>query len=144
MAKKKPIETYKVFNRQIILFLALFIILLIISIKCFSTNDTDIAIFLLTGAILISLGIFLSPMYFVFSSKSLTAIWLVSFKKTISWGSINSIIEYKLLSAVDYFAHYEIMYRYNYKGKQLIKQFDLPRNKRTRKFVEKFAKHKIV
>ena len=39
---------------------------------------------------------------------------------------------------------YEIMYHYNYKGTQMIRQFDLPRNKRTRKFVEKYAKYKIV
>ena len=144
MAKKKQIETYKVFNRRIVLFLALFIILLIISIKCFLSNDTEVALFLLAGAVLVSLGIFLSPLYFLFSSKSLTAIWLLPFRKTIYWSSVNNIIEYKLFSAVDDLAHYEIMYNYNYKGAQMIRQFDLPRNKRTRKFVEKYAKNKII
>ena len=114
MAKKKQLETYKVFNRRIILFLALFIILLIISIKCFLTNDTEVALFLLAGAVLVSLGIFLSPLYFLFSSKSLTAIWLLPFRKTIYWSSVNNIIEYKLFSAVDDLAHYEIMYHYNF------------------------------
>ena len=108
------------------------------------TNDTKVELFLLVGAVLVSLGIFLSPLYFLFSSKSLTAVWLLPFRKTIYWSSVNNIIEYKLFSAVDDLAHYEIMYHYNYKGTQMIRQFDLPRNKRTRKFVEKYAKYKIV
>ena len=144
MAKKKQTEQYKVFNREIVLFSSMFIVLLTVSISCFLTNETDIALFLLAGAILVSLGVFLSPLYFVFSSKSLTAVWLLSFKKTIHWSSVNNIIENKLFSAVDDSAHYEIMYHYNYKGTQMIRQFDLPRNKRTRKFVEKYAKYKIV
>jgi len=144
MAKKKQTEQYKVFNRQIVLFLSLFALLLIFSISCFLTNETDIALFLLVGSVLVSLGVFFSPLYFVFSSKSLTAVWLLSFRKTIHWSSINNIIEYKLFSAVDDLAHYEIMYRYNYKGKPMIKQFDLPRNKKTRRLVEKYAKYKIV
>ena len=144
MAKKKQTEQYKVFNREIVLFSSLFIVLLMVSISCFLTNETDIALFLLAGAILVSLGVFLSPLYFVFSSKSLTAVWLLSFKKTIHWSSVNNIIENKLFSAVDDSAHYEIMYLYNYKGKQMIRRFDLPRNKKTRKLVEKYAKYKIV
>ena len=144
MAKKKQTEQYKVFNREIVLFSSMFIVLLTVSISCFLTNETDIALFLLAGAILVSLGVFLSPLYFVFSSKSLTAVWLLSFKKTIHWSSVNNIIENKLFSAVDDSAHYEIMYRYNYKGKPMIRQFDLPRNKKTRRLVEKYAKYKIV
>ncbi len=144
MAKKKQTEQYKVFNREIVLFSSLFIVFLMVSISCFLTNETDIALFLLAGAILVSLGVFLSPLYFVFSSKSLTVVWLLSFKKTIHWSSVNNIIEKKLVSAVDDLAHYEIMYLYNYKGKQMIRQFDLPRNKKTRKLVEKYAKYKIV
>lgn len=144
MAKKKQTEQYKVFNREIVLFSSMFIVLLTVSISCFLTNETDIALFLLAGAILVSLGVFLSPLYFVFSSKSLTAVWLLSFKKTIHWSSVNNIIENKLFSAIDDSAHYEIMYLYNYKGKQMIRRFDLPRNKKTRKLVEKYAKYKIV
>ena len=140
----KKTEQHKIFNHQIILFLSLFTILLILSIIFFLTNETDIALFLLAVAILISLGLFLSPLYFVFSSKSFTAVWLLPFRKTFHWSSVDYIIEYKLFSAVDDLAHYEIMYRYNYKGMQIIKQFDLPRNKKTKKFIEKYAKHKIV
>ena len=144
MAKEKQTAQYKVFNRQIILFLSLFTVLLILSISCFLTNQTDVALLFLICAILVSLGVFLSPIYFVFSPKSITAVWLMSFKKTIHWSSVNSIIECKLFSAVDDLAHYEIMYNYNYKGKQMIRQFDLPRNKKTRQLVEKYANNKIV
>ena len=144
MKKIKTTEQYRVFNRQIVLFFCGFIVLLIFSISCFFSIENDIALFLLIGAVLVSFGIFLSPLYFVFSSKSLTAVWLLGRKKTIHWSSVNNIIECKLFSAIDDLAHYEIMYCYNYKGKQMIRQFDLPRNKRTRRYVEKYAKYKIV
>jgi glucose-6-phosphate-specific signal transduction histidine kinase len=144
MKKEKPTEQHKVFNRQIVLFFAVFIILLIFSISSFLSNENDIALFLFVGAFFVSLGMFLSPVYFIFSSKLLTAVWVLRFKKTIHWSSDNNIIECKLFSAVDDLAHYEIMYSYNYKGKHMVRQFDLPRNKRTRKYIEKYAKHKIV
>ena len=141
---RKKNEQYKVLNRHVILFFGLFAILLILSVACFLANETDVALFLLISAVAVSLGIFLSPIYFVFSSKSLTAVWLLPFKKTIHWNSVTAIIECKLFSAVDDLAHYEIMYLYHDKGKQTIRQLDLPRNKKTRKLMERYAGHKIV
>ena len=141
---RKKNEQYKVLNRHVILFFGLFAVLLVLSVACFPANETGVALFLLISAVAASLGIFLSPIYFVFSSKSLTAVWLLSFKKTIHWSSVNTIIECKLFSAVDDLAHYEIMYLYHDKGKQTIRQLDLPRNKKTRKLMERYAGHKIV
>lgn len=141
---RKKHEQYKVLNRHVILFFGLFAVLLALSVACFLANETDVALFLLASAVLVSLVVFLSPLYFVFSSKSLTAVWLLSFKRTIHWSSVNTIIECKLFSAVDDLAHYEIMYLCRDKGKQAIRQLDLPRNKKTRKLVETYAKHKIV
>ena len=144
MTKKKQTEQYKVFNRQIFLFLCLCTVLLIFSTACFLINQASLALFLLAGAVLGSFGVFLSPMYFLFSPKSLTAFWLLPFKKKIHWSEVNNIIECKLFDAVDDLSHYEIMYSYNYKGKQMVRQFDLPLNKKTRAHVEKYAKRKIV
>ena len=141
---RKKNEQYKVLNRHFILFVSLFAILLILSVACFLANETDVSLFLLISAVAVSLGIFLSPIYFVFSSKSLTAVWLLSFKRTIHWSSVNTIIECKLFSAVDDPAHYEIMYLCRDKGQQTIRQLDLPRNKKTRKLMERYAGHKIV
>ena len=141
---RKKNEQYKVLNRHFILFVSLVAVLLILSVACFSANETDVALFLLISAVAVSLGIFLSPIYFVFSSKSLTAVWLLPFKRTIHWSSVNTIIECKLFSAVDDLAHYEIMYLCRDKGQQTIRQLDLPRNKRTRKLMERYAGHKIV
>ena len=141
---KKKREQYKVLNRHFILFVSLVAVLLVLSVACSLANETDVSLFLLISAVAVSLGIFLSPIYFVFSSKSLTAVWLLPFKKTIHWNSVNAIIECKLFSAVDDLAHYEIMYLCRDKGQQTIRQLDLPRNKRTRKLMERYAGHKIV
>ena len=138
-------ERYKVFNRHIFIFISLFVTLLILSITCFLTSETNIALLLLIGAVLISLGIFLSPLYFVFSPKTLTVVWLLPFKRSIHWSEISKIIECKLFStAIDGLSLYEIMYAYSYKGEQTVRQLDLPRNKQTRILVEKYAKRKIV
>ena len=144
MAKKKQLPEYKVFNRQIILVLSLFIVLLIFSINCFLTNEIDFALLLLIGAILVFLISFSFPLYFVFSPKSITVVWLLPFKKTIHWSSINNIHENKWFSSIDHLPNYSIMYVYNHKGNQIIKEFDIPRNKRTKKFIEKYAKYKII
>ena len=39
---------------------------------------------------------------------------------------------------------YEIVYRENYKGEIVIKNIDLPRNRKTKLLIEKYAKHKLV
>ena len=144
MAKKRQTEQYKVLNRQAVLFGCLFTVLFILTVTCFLANETDVALCLLACAVLVSLGIFLSPLYFVFSSKSLTAVWLLPFKKTVHWSSVHNVIEYTLFSAVDDLAHYEIMYLCRDKGKQTIRQLDLPRSKKTKKLMERYAGHKIV
>ena len=149
MAKKNKHEQYKIFNREIILILSLFIILSLFSISCFQSNDTEIAVLFFIGAILAFLCAFLFPIYFVFSSKSLTAVWLLPFKKTIHWSSVSIIIEqksieYSLFSSAIDLPHYEIMYHYNYKGEETTKELDLPRNRKTKKLIEKYAKSKIV
>ena len=66
---RKKNEQYKVLNRHFILFVSLVAVLLVLSVACFPANETDVALFLLISAVAVSLGIFLSPIYFVFSSK---------------------------------------------------------------------------
>lgn len=141
---KKKNEQYKVLNLRVFLFAVLSFVLLTVSFYFFITNDTEIAIFLLVAAIASALVFFLSPLYFVFSVTKLEVAWILPFKKTIFWSSIINIVEYKLFEAVDNASKYEIMYLISHKGKAVVKQLELPRNKKTRKLIEKYSKKKIL
>ena len=142
--KSKPIEKTIIFNRRILLFVITFIIFLCFSISLLKSEDVELGIPLLVVSIFISLGIFLSPLYFVFTKNEITVIWLFQYKRIIPWRSIKSIIELKWGEVYKDLPKYELIYHLNHKGHIISKQFDVPRNKRTKQMIEKYAKHKIV
>ena len=141
---KKAIEKTIIFNRRILIFVFVFIILLAFSISLFKSVDKGLGISLFIVSIFISLGIFLSPLYFVFTENEITVIWLFQYKRVIPWSAIKSIIELKWGEVHRDLPKYELIYHLNYKGYIVSKQFDIPRNKRTKKMIEKYAKYKIV
>ena len=89
-------------------------------------------------------GAFVFPAYFVFSSKGVKAFWLLPFKKTVYWSAVNSIVEYKRFFSDDGSAKYVLNYRSEYNGRQTVREFELPRSKKIKKLVEKYAKYKII
>ena len=137
-------KSSRIFNREILLYAVVSLVLLLSSLSFFSANEREIALFLLIPAIPIGAGVFLTPLYFSFSDKALTAVWLLSFRKTIFWSAINHISEEKFLFSSDHTSKYVIMYRCLVHKASAVREFSLPRNKRTRRFVEKYAKNKIL
>ena len=142
--KSKPIEKTIIFNRRILLFVITFIIFLCFSISLLKSEDVELGVLLLAVSIFISLGIFLSPLYFVFTKNEITVIWLFQYKRIIPWSSIKSIIELKWGEVHRDLPKYELIYHLNYKGYIVSKQFDIPINKRTKRMFEKYARYKIV
>jgi len=142
--KNNLIEKTLVFNRQIFIFLAAFVVCLSFSIDFFKSGDIEIGVVLLIIALAMSLGVFFSPLYFVFTKEELTAIWLFQHRRVIPWYAVKSIIELKWGEVYKDLPKYELIYHLNYKGHIISKQFDIPRNKRTKQMIEKYAKHKIV
>ena len=141
---KKPIEKTVIFNRRILLFIFAFVMFLCFSISFFKSGDKEIGIALLVISVLISFGIFFSPLCFVFTKNEITIIWFFQYKRIISWNSIKSIIELKWGEVHRDLPKYELIYHLNYKGYIVSKQFDIPRNKKTKKVIERYAKYKIV
>ena len=141
---KKTIEKTVIFNRRILLFIFAFVMFLCFSISFFKSGDKEIGIALLVISVLISFGIFFSPLYFVFTKNEITIIWFFQYKRIISWNSIKSIIELKWGEVHRDLPKYELIYHLNYKGYIVSKQFDIPRNKKTKKVIERYAKYKIV
>ena len=136
----KRIEKTVIFNRRILILIAFFILPL-----CFFRSvDKEFAFVLFSLSFLALICIFFTPLYFVFTKKEITVIWIFQYKRTIPWASIKSIIELKWGAVNRDLPKYEIIYQLNYKGYIVSKNFDIPKNKRTKKMMEKYAKYKIV
>lgn len=141
---KKPIEKTVIFNRRILLFVVAFVAFLCLSISFFNSGDKEIGIALLVVSALISLGIFFTPLYFIFTKNEITIIWLFQYKRVIPWSAVKSIIELKWGEVYRDLPKYELIYHLNHKGYIVSKQFDIPRNKKTKKVIERYAKYKII
>ena len=144
MAKhNKRIEKTVIFNRRILILIAIFILPL-----CFFRSvDKEFAFVLFLLSFLALICIIFTPLYFVFTKKEITVIWIFQYKRTIPWASIKSIIELKWGEWGEVhrdLPKYELIYHLNYKGYIVSKQFDIPRNKKTKKVIERYAKYKIV
>ena len=139
---KKHIEN-KIYNKQFWLFPIVSAILLFSAILCAFTDDTEIALFTALLSALIAIGIFVCPFSFIFDSKKITVKYLV-YKKVIHYSSITNIIESKLFQSYDNLPKYEIMYLMKYKGESVIRQLNLPRNKKIKKMLQSYLKSKII
>ena len=139
---KKHIEN-KIYNKQFWLFPIVSAVLLFSAILCAFTEDRKIALFTAILSALIAIGIFVCPFCFIFDSKKITVKYLVC-KKVIHYSSITNIIESRLFQSYDIFPKYEIMYLMKYKGESVIRQLDLPRNKKIKKMLQSYLKSKII
>lgn len=140
---KNKTEEYVVFNKQILLFLFISILTFIASTHTFR-EDTTISISLLAFGIFLLLLILMIPTKFIFSNKQLRVIWLLPIEKTIFWSNVTTIIENSFFSAIDDLSNFQIIYNSNYKGKSMVKVFKIPRNKKTKFYLNKYAKYKIT
>ena len=143
MKKTKKATNVKIYNKHFFIFPTISVILLFSSLLFALTDDVDIALFTAILSILIAIGIFVCPIYFLFDSKKITIKCLV-YKKVIHYGSITSIIESKIFQSYDNFPKYEIMYLMKYRGESVIRQFNLPRNREIKKMVDAYLKSKII
>ena len=139
---KNQHESHAVYNKEFFIFLLISIVLFVLSIMF--NDDKTIFIFLLAFAIISFLGIFLVPIKFVFTSKQIRLVWLLSFEKIIFWSNVDTIIENNFFKKIDDIANYQIIYRTTYKGKTINKEVQIPLTKKTKTIVEKYAKYKIL
>ena len=146
MAKPKSKQTkqHVVFNRRILIFLFASVALLGFSIHFFRSQDKELGFTLLTIALFLSLGVFLTPLFFIFNKENVTVVWLFQNKRKIPWNAVGRIIAFKWGEVHRDLPKYEILYHLNYKGCIVTKQFDIPKTKKTEKLLEAYAKSKIV
>lgn len=136
----KETEKTVVFNRRILIFVAVFILPLCF----FGSADKEFAFVLFPLSFFALLGIFFTPLYFVFTNNEITVTWLFQYKRVIPWSTVKSIIELKWGEVHRDLPEYEIIYHLNHKGYVVSKQFDIPQNKKRRESWKKHAKYRIV
>ena len=136
-------EAHVVFNMKVLMFLFFSIIAYTISAFMFK-EDTTVGIVLLVFGTIMLLVMFITPAKIIFTNKQLRIIWLLPFEKIIFWSNITTIIENNFFSAIDDFSNFQIFYNTNYKGKSIVKEIQIPRNKKTKLFLDKYAKYKIL
>lgn len=133
----------KVFNRRMLLFLFGFLLFSSLAVHFLISNERDLGIAFSVVSLLVLLGLVLSPLYFVFTKKEIRVVWLLLPTKVISFAVIQTILEKKWGETVKDLPKYEVMYLAKYKGKSIVRQFDIPRNKKTKQMLEQYAKNKM-
>ena len=131
------------FNRRIILFFLALVLFLYFSIEFFSSEDRDLGIVFLVISAIVLLGLILTPTYFVFTKKEIKAVWLFLHTKTIPYREINAIIEKRWGETYKDLPKYEVIYLTKYKGRSITRQFDVPRNRKTKSMMERYLQSKI-
>ena len=123
-------------------FLAL-LLFVYFSIDFFFSGERELGVVFLLVSLFVLLGLILSPFYFVFTKKEIRVGWLFLPTKEISYSVIKTVIEKKWGETYKDLPKYEVLYLTKYKGRSITKQLDIPRNKKTKRMLEKYAKSKI-
>ena len=134
----------KVFNRRILLLTLLLGLFVYFTVCFFVSGDTDLALVFLVLSLFSLLGVCLEPLYFVFNKKEIVIVWLFPHTKRIAYAQINSILEKRWGEGYKELPKYEIIYRMPYKEREIVKQFDLPRNKKVGRMLKTYAKSKWI
>ena len=134
----------KVFNRRIILWILLLGLFVYFTVTFFLSGDTDLALVFLVLSLFLLLGVCLEPLYFEFNKKEIVIVWLFPHAKRIAYADINSIREKRWGECYKELPKYEIIYRMHNKERVVVKQFDLPRNKKIGRMLKTCAKSKWI
>ena len=131
-------------NTHLILCVALFIIFLALSISCAMGNEIGLSIMF---GIFVLLPVFvfaISPFYFVFSDECVEIVYNFGQREKIKWSDIRNIsLMGSWIGAGGGLPHYVIAYPK--KDKRLFFVVgEIQKTRKTKKFIEKYYKKKIV
>ena len=132
------------FNTHLILCFVLFIVFLGLSISSAIVNEIGLSIIF---AIFIILPVFvfvISPLYFIFSDEYVEIVYNFGQREKIKWSDIRNIaLMGSLLGAGSGLPHYVIAYPKKEK-RMFFVVGEIQKTRKTKKFIEKYYKKKIV
>ena len=137
-------KKYIAFNTHLILCFVLFLIFISLSIGCAIERDIDLSIMF---GIFILLPVFvfaISPFYFVFSDECVEIVYNFGQREKIKWSDIRNIsLMGSWIGAGGGLPHYVIAYPKKEKRLFFVVG-EIQKTRKTKRFIEKYYKKKIV
>jgi hypothetical protein len=115
-----------------------------ISISCIHEKEIGMAVGFSLATLLLIFAFLVSPVYYIFSRRSVQIIYLLGQKEEIKWVSIRSITLYGgWMSRGEGAPHYHIAYP-SYKKRAFFINGDISKTRKTQRLIKKYYKMNIV
>lgn len=133
----EKLKKYKALNTHMVLWLFLFISLTILSVYSFIGKETGLAVAFLIFAVISISPILFTPIYYIFTQKDITIVYLFRIKEKIEWWEIKSITEKGGWIGGNGTPHYSISYPKR-KKRPFFVTGEIIKTRRTKKLLKKF------
>lgn len=135
--KIEKLKKYRALNSHIILWLFLFISLIILAVFCIKEKEKGLAIGFLIFAIISISPLLFTPIYYVFTKKDITIVYLFGIKEKIEWWETKSITEEGSWLGGNGLPHYHIVYPKKKKCPFFVTG-EITKTRRTKKLLKRF------
>ena len=133
----KNIKKHLAFNSHYIAFIPGMIIFLILGILCTIERDVWLAIAFYVVALFSAFCICVSPIYYIFTEKSVTIIYCFGISETINWSDIRSISKWGSWWFSRHLPFYQLSFP-QIKKRPFFVNGEISYSKRTKKYIKKF------
>ena len=129
-------NTYFSFNTYLIIYAIAILIFSALAVAFFMSGDAWGILFLLI-ALLAAFIALVSPLYFQFSYKSVTIVYVLGDRETIPWTSVRNITLYgSWISHLDCLPYYQVAY--GHKKQKFYMNGEITKSRKNKKLIEKF------
>lgn len=134
--KTEKLKKYRALNTHIILWLFLFVSLSILAVLCIIEKEKGLAVAFSIFAIISISPLLLTPIYYVFTKKDITIVYLFGIKEKIEWWETKSITEEGSWLGGNGLPHYHIAYPKK-KKRPFFVTGEIVKTRRTKKLLKK-------
>ncbi len=129
-------NTYFSFNTYLIIYAIAILIFSALAVAFFMSGDAWGILFLLI-ALLAAFIALVSPLYFKFSYKSVTIVYVLGDRESIPWTSVTSVIQYgSWIEHFGGFPYYQVAY--GHKKQKFYMNGEITKSRKNKKLIEKF------
>jgi len=132
----EKLKKYRAINTHIILWLFLFVSLSILAVLCIIEKEKGLSVVFAIFAIISILPVLLTPIYYVFTKKDVTIVYLFGIKEKIEWWETKSVTEEGSYFGGNGLPHYHISYPKR-KKRPFFVTGEITKTRRTKKLLKK-------
>ena len=134
--KEEKIKKYRALNTHIILWFFLFASLSVLGALSFIAKEKTLAVGLLIFAAISISPLLFSPIYYIFTKKDVTIVYLFGIKEKIEWWETKSVTEEGSYFGGNGLPHYHISYPKR-KKRPFFVTGEITKTRRTKKLLKK-------